>query len=327
MTAIALRVNQLLDRRSLPVAQLLLRVITAAFAAILVIGALTTEGFLSVDNVKAILGSTAFVGIIAVGITVIMLSGNLFSLSLGTTTAVCAMLFLFALQAGIVVAIVATVALGAVLGAAQGLLIGSIGANAIIVTIGAGALQEGGAVWASGGSAVFPPKNAPGMSFLADTILGVPFAVYVLVVLAVAGEYLMRRTRFGREIYLMGENKRAARAAALPIVALTAGAFAVAGACAAIAGVLIGAFNQNASLLVSGTFTYDAIAAALVGGSVVTGGRGSIARTVAGAVVIATISDLLLLRGYSTGVQILVKGAVVLVVVVLLHINQREGER
>lgn len=86
-----------------------------------------------------------------------------------------------------------------------------------------------------------------------------------------------------------------------------------------MAGVLIGAFNQNASLLLTGTYTYDAISAAIVGGNSITGGRGSISRSILGAFVIATLTDLMLLRNYSTGVQILVKGVVVIVFVAALN--------
>jgi len=134
---------------------------------------------------------------------------------------------------------------------------------------------------------------------------------------------VMRRTRFGRQIYLLGENRVAARAAALPITLLTVGSFAIASLYTAGSGILIGATSANASLLLTGSYTYDAIAAALVGGNAVTGGRGSIARTAAGAIVIATISDMLLLRSYSTGGQILVRGIIVVVVVVLTNLRER----
>ena len=90
----------------------------------------------------------------------------------------------------------------------------------------------------------------------------------------------MRRTRFGRQIYMLGENRTAARAAALPITLLTAGAFGIASLYTAGSGILIGATSANASLLLTGSYTYDAIAAALVGGNAVTGGRGSVARAV-----------------------------------------------
>jgi ribose/xylose/arabinose/galactoside ABC-type transport system permease subunit len=124
---------------------------------------------------------------------------------------------------------------------------------------------------------------------------------------------------------MLGENQPAARAAGLPVAKLTTAAFAVAGLCVAIAGILIAGFTKNVNLQVQGTYTFDVIAAILVGGSAVTGGRGSVGRTVIGALIIATITDLLLLRGASTGMQILVKGVIVIGVVVLLHLARREG--
>jgi len=146
-------------------------------------------------------------------------------------------------------------------------------------------------------------------------------------VLTIVVDAVLRGTSFGRAIYAVGENKRAARAAAISIAAVAAGAFAVAGACTGIAGALIGATNGNASLFIESTYTFDAIAAVLVGGTAVTGGRGSAGRTLFGAIVIATISSLLLLRGYSTGIQIFVKGLIVVVVVVLVQLGSRGRDR
>ncbi len=87
---------------------------------------------------------------------------------------------------------------------------------------------------------------------------------------------------------------------------------------------MVAGFAQNVNLQVAGTYTFDAIAAILVGGSAVTGGWGSVGRTVIGALIIATISDMLLLIGASTGMQIFVKGLIVTMVVVLLHLARRE---
>ena len=88
--------------------------------------------------------------------------------------------------------------------------------------------------------------------------------------------------------------------------------------------VACGSTLMNVNLQVAGTYTFDAIAAILVGGSAVTGGWGSVGRTVIGALIIATVTDMLLLVGASTGMQILVKGLIVTVVVVLLHLSRRE---
>ena len=180
------------------------------------------------------------------------------------------------------------------------------------------------AVWLSHGQSIIPPSDETSWEHLGQPVLGLPAPVYVFIVVTIILAVVMRRTRFGRQIYLLGENRVAARAAALPITLLTVGAFGIASLYTAGSGILIGATSANASLLLTGSYTYDAIAAALVGGNAVTGGRGSIARTAAGAIFIATISDMLLLRGYSTGGQILVRGIIVVVVVVLTNLQGAE---
>jgi simple sugar transport system permease protein/ribose transport system permease protein len=287
------------------------------FAAVLVYGAVSTPGFLTVVNLKAILASVGFVGIVAVGMTMIMIGGSLFSLSLGTTAAVTAMGFLAWLHFGVAPALALAAALGVAICLPQGFLVGAFGANPIIVTIGAGALQSGVALGLTGGNSIVPSRTFDAYSFLVNPVFGIPFSVYVLAGLAVVAELVLRRTRFGKELYLIGDNRVAARAAGLRIRAVTACAFGVAGLCAAIAGALIGVYNENASLLLTGTYTYDAISAAVVGGNAIGGGRGSILRTVVGAVLIAALSDMMLLRHYSTGWQIVAKGLIVVAFVAL----------
>lgn len=288
----------------------------------LLIGMATTQGFFTIENVKAILSSCSFVGIIAVGMTVIMISGAFVSLSLGTTAAVTAIFFVYSLRLGVVPAILLTIALGTAIGAIQGILIGGWGANPIILTIAAGAVQAGVVVAISQGVTVTPPSDA--YSFLNATPLGLPVSLYVLVVVVVVVELIMRRTRFGQYVYMVGESRAAARAAALPLGTIGMGVFAMACGVTAISGILLGAFNEGASLLLDKTLTYDAIAATLVGGAAVAGGRGAIWRTLLGTVAIAATTDLLLLRGYSTGVQILVKGLIVLIVVIAVHLQSME---
>jgi ribose/xylose/arabinose/galactoside ABC-type transport system permease subunit len=198
-------------------------------------------------------------------------------------------------------------------------------ANPIVLTIAAGFAIGGGSVWFSGGT----PVNAAtgGYQILNATPLGLPLAVYVLLLLAVLAEWILRRTTAGRQMYLVGENRAAARAAGLPVGRVTGVAWAFFGLCLAITGVFLAAFNTSATTNLAGTLTLDAIAAVLVGGTAITGGKGSPLRTLGGAVLISIIADVLLLRGYSTGVQILVKGVLVLAVVVLVHIRASRGSR
>jgi ribose/xylose/arabinose/galactoside ABC-type transport system permease subunit len=314
-----------LPRRRGRVASLrLLQAMGLAVAVLIIVAAVSTSGFLSWENAKAILASTTFVGMVAVGMTIIMISGSFVSMSLGTTATVTAMFFVFMLKAGVVVAILATLALGGVIGLVQGMAIGAWSANPIILTIAAGAIQEGVTVAISGGRTLSPPSM--GYDFLNDTPLGVPLGFFLLLGLVAVVELFMRRTRFGREIFLVGESRAAARAAALPLGAIGGRVFLVAGVSAALAGIMLAAFNHGASLLLNrGTLNYDAIAAALIGGTAISGGRGAPWRALAGAIVIAIVTDLVLLRGYSTGIQILVKGIIVIGFVIALHL--RTGER
>lgn len=291
---------------------------------VLVVLALTTDRFLTVENIKAILSSASIVGIMALGLTFITLIGSLVSLAIAATAVMGAMVFLVELNLGLVPALAIAIAAGAAVTALQGLIIGAWGANPVILTIGAGFLLSGITTKASGGVIVQPTGG--GWSTLNSTPLGVPLGVYVMVALALVLQFVLKRTVLGRRVTLIGENRDAARAAGMRIPRITAIAFAIAGASFALGGAFLGAFNKGASAQLEGTATFDVIAAVLVGGTLISGGRGSALRTLAGAIVIATISDLLLLRGFDTGAQILLKGVLVVVVVLATFVaSRREG--
>jgi ribose transport system permease protein len=294
--------------------------------AVTTFAAVTTEGFLTVANFKAILFTGSFVGIAAVGTTVIMVSGNLFSLSLGTTISVGAITFLSTLRYGFALAVVITLLLGVAIVAIQGAIVGIFEANPIIVSIAAGAIQAGVVTWLTSGTQVIASGAGTAYETLGGSWLGIPSGFYVLVGFTFVAAFLMQRTAFGRAVYLVGENRHAARAAGLRIWLVIAGAFGVAGLAAAGAGIVLGAFNGTATLSIGASYTYDAVAAALVGGNAIQGGHGSVWRAFFGAFFIASVSDLLLLRGYSTGVQILVEGIAVVVVVVLVQIATRREQ-
>lgn len=292
---------------------------------IIVLGA-TTGGFFTAANGKAILASAAVVGVLALGETLIMISGNLFSLGIAASAAVSAMAFIYLLQYGLVLAIVAALVVSMFANLVQGAVIGRWRANPIIVTIAAGSLCEGIGSMLTGSHELVPAAGRVSYLHLVKPVGGIPLSVYIFAALAIVLEFVLRRTRFGVSIYLLGDNRQAARAAALPVARLITYVFLVAGVMSGVAGVLLGAINRDASLSLEGTNTYNAIAAALVGGTAVGGGRGSAGRTVFGALVIAAVADLALLRGYTTGIQDLVQGVLVIIAVVIVRLTGR-GER
>lgn len=303
---------------------LLEAIIGVVVLAVVITGAMT-DRFFSLDNARAILAAAASVGITAIGASLIMIVGSAVSLAIAQTATVAAMVFLFTEHFGLGVAILLTVLAGLGMTAIQGAAVGYWSANPIVLTIASGFALGGLATWISGGSTVYPKST--NYSALNATPLGLPVAVYVLVGIALVVEWILRRTTSGRQMYLIGENAAAARAAGLPVGRVTVIAWALFGVCIAVTAVFLAAFNTSATSSLGGTLTLDATAAVLAGGTAIGGGRGSALRTLGGAVLIALISDLLLLRGFSTGQQLLVKGLLVLFVVIAVHLSSRKVRR
>lgn len=302
-----------------------LTVALAVLVVALVPVAVTTERFLTLDNARAILASAALVGITAMGATLVMIAGSAVSMAASQTATVVAMVFLATQDQGLVVATLLGLLCGIAVTAVQGVAVGYGEANPIVLTIAAGFAIGGGAIWFSGGTPVSAASDH--YEIFNATPLGLPLAVYVLLVLAALAQWILRRTAAGRQMYLVGENRAAARAAGLPVGRVIVLAWAFFGLCLAITGVFLASFNTSATTNLGGTLTLDVIAAVLVGGTAITGGKGSALRTLGGAVLISVIADILLIRGYSTGVQILVKGVLVLAVVILVHVRARRGSR
>ena len=296
----------------------------ASVVAVVVVGALTHR-FFSYDNLRAIVTSASLVGIAALGLTLMVIVGTTVSLALSQTASVCAMVFLATQSWGLASAIFVTVAAGALVTALQGVIVGYGGANPIVLTIAASFALTGLATWATGGVSVAP--SGAGYDHLNATPAGIALSVYVLIGLTVLVELTLRRSTFGKRLYLTGENPRAARAAGLAVGRTISFAWLGAGALFSVAAAFSGAFNTSANINLGGNLTFDAIAAVLAGGTPIAGGSGSAVRTLCGAVLIAAVSDLLLLRGYSTGAQIMVKGLIVLAVVIVVHLRSRQGAR
>lgn len=304
--------------------RILLPAFAVAMAIVVLWCAVTTQGFFTLENARAILASMIFVGMVSVGMTLIMVSGAFVSMALATTATISAMIFMASLSLGLPAAIVLTILSGALTGALQGLAIGGWNANPIIVTIAAAAVLEGVAVAFSHGATINPVGTS--YQVLNGRLLGLPAGLYALAALALLAEGIFRFTRLGPMIYLMGDSRVAARSAGLPVGWIGTAVFAIAGGTAALAGIFMASFNHSASLLLSrGTLGYDAIAAVLIGGAAIGGGRGSVLNTMVGVAIIAIVSDLVLLRGFTTGEQIFLKGLVMVVFAVGVHLRQERA--
>ena len=260
-------------------------------------------------------------GCVALGMTFVTLGGNIMSFSLGVTTAVASMIFMAALDLGLAPAILAAVASATVINAVQGAVIGWFRANPIIVSLAAYALLSGGTQVVIG-SKVDPSNDV--FEVLKQRPFGIPLPFLVFVAMTLIGQAILTYTRFGHELRLIGSNARAAEAAGLDVGRVTTAAYMLAGAFCGVAGVLLAARFGTADLQIARGFEYTAIAAVLVGGTAIGGGKGSLWQTFAGVAMVAVINALTLLRGFSIEVQQLVIGLAVLGVIVLQGIGREE---
>jgi ribose/xylose/arabinose/galactoside ABC-type transport system permease subunit len=298
-------------------------------AGVLIVAAVvlcvTTPQFMTVNNAKAILASTSVVGMAALGLTFVTLVGSLVSLATAQTMAVVAMVFLATQSWGLVLAALAAAATGALIAGVQGLAVGYWSINPVVLTIVTAFALTGLATLVSGGTTVY--ATGTGYTVLNSTPFGIPVSVLVFAVLAVAAHLVLRYTTRGRQVSLVGENRQAARAAGLPVGRIIVFAWVAFGLLSAVGAMFLAAFNTSATISVAGTLTFDTIAAVLVGGTSIAGGRGSALRTVIGVLVLSIISDILLLRGFPTGAQILVKGLLILVFVIAVQVRTGRSAR
>ncbi len=276
---------------------------------------LTIPGFSSNANVSAIMYSTSAVGIAAVGMALITLSGNLFMLSMGATAAVSTILFASFLYLGLLPSLVVVVMIGALFGFAQGLAVGLFRTNPIITTIAMASIITGAGSFYSGGLTVVGQGDASWLGV--GRTLGLPNQILLFLLAAVVLGFVVERTRFGRELRLIGLNPKAASFTGLRVERTLVIAYVFAAMAAAFAGALYGSQAAQGNLKLGAGLDFDAIAAVLVGGVAIRGGQGRVLDAAIGAVFLAMISNILLLKGLSLEIQLIVKGLVVIGSVIL----------
>ena len=264
----------------------------------LVAVAVATPGFFTSVSLFSLLNTTSFIGCVAIGMTFITLSGNIMSFALGVTLSTSGIVFMAVLPLGLPAALILALAFGAALTGIQGFVVGYFRANPIIVSMAALALITGGATLITQGQGVYPQGDAA--AALKGRFFGVPMPVAAFLFTTVIAQIVLSFTRFGRQLYMVGSNWRAALAAGLEPARIVLGAYVAAGLCTALAGILMAARYSSGDLELGLGYDYNAISAVLVGGTAISGGEGSAIRSLVGAFIIGICQALLLLNGFST---------------------------
>ena len=290
--------------------------VRALLLVLLAIAMLTTPGFFSTPSIIATLDYTSLIGLVALGMAFVTISGNIMSLALSATMATCGEVFLLTSNLGMWTAIAIALVAGVVVTGMQGFIIGTLRANPIIVSIAAFALIHGIVSALTGGARAYPDPGAE-YSLLRGRIGLVQAPLIVFLAGTVVAQLVLTFTRFGRNVFLVGSNFRAAEAAGIATWRTISLAYCMAGFYSGLAGIMAAARYQTADLELGAGYDYEAIAAVLIGGVAIQGGMGSAWRVFAGAVVFAAAGTLLVLRGYSTEVQRLLTGVLIFCVICL----------
>jgi ribose transport system permease protein len=288
--------------------------------------------FLSSGNLANIVRAVSEIGIIAIGMTFVILIGGI-DLSVGAVLGLAAVgSATLMVDSGLGVAPMALIvlAIGTAFGAAQGMIVAFLGIQSFIVTLaGLQAARGIARIW-SGGLGVpiaygTGPQEAPeAFALLGGSINGVlpvPAVLFLLIgALAIA---ILRTTAFGRHVYAIGGNEKAARLSGVPVHRVRITVFAIAGLLAALAGIIhAGQLNQGSPNDGAG-YELDAIAAVVIGGTSLAGGTGSMGGTIAGALLLGILNNILALNNIDANVQLLVKGLVIVAAAALQMLRPR----
>lgn len=287
--------------------------------------AITGETFSTVQNQITILRAAAVFLILAVGQTLVMNTGGI-DISTGSMVGVVGVLIGSGLQAGVIdppLAIPLAIALGAALGAFNGFNVAALGVPPLLATLGTFVAYRGFAQHYMGANMVSAMPEVI-VAFGRATLLGVPLAVYAAFAVALLGWWLLSHTLFGRYLTAIGSNVRAAEAARIDVRGITAAAYIFQGALAGLAALVLMGRLASASAALGEGLELHVIAAVVLGGTRLFGGRSTIVGTVLGVYLIGMLENGLIQTGAGFFVQRIILGLLI-IAAVALQLRRREG--
>ncbi len=322
MRALPKRTDGLLKGIDRPVA-----IAFACIVVLLIVGSLYSRSFLSPDYLLQQLKVASFLGVIATGTMIVILLGQI-DLSVPWVVAVGGMMSTAATgwgPVGLAMAIPFGIACGVALGLVNGACVAYLRIPSMIVTLAVNAVAQGLMVVHTGG---FSPQDSssPAMRALAtgDLAFGLPNALIVWAAVGAGAIFLLTRTTFGRAVYGIGNRERAAYLSGVDTQRIVLIAFAIAGGLSAFGGVLLAGYASKAAQGMGDAYLLPAIAAVVLGGASIMGGRGSYLGTVAGVILITLLQSILsVVQMPDAGRQIIY--GVVIIAMLLLYGRERRA--
>ena len=291
-----------------------------ALVVLVIAASLVSDNFLTVNNLLNILRHATIVGLLAVGVTVVLIGGN-FDLSVGAIVTMAAVL---SIEIGPVdgpltaLAIVLPLVMATLIGGVNGAIVGGLRANSIVVTVGMQFLIIGLVLALVSGQHV---RVDGATDFYVDIangyLLGIPVPVYLLAIAVVAAQFILRETAFGRHVHAVGGNENAARLAGIRTREVIVATYMMSGFLAGVTGVLVGSRVRNLDPTAGIGYEFAALTAVVLGGARLTGGDARVLSTLAAVLVLGVLTNLMILSNVRYSTQLLVQGAVLLAAVLV----------
>ncbi len=285
-----------------------------------------SPNFRSPANLTAIVLGLSFDAILAVGMTVLMIAGA-FDLSVGATLALAGATAGYAmtkLGANVPEAILIGLLTGALVGVANGFIIAKIRVNPFIATLGMQQIARGVVLLLTAGYGI--PNLPDGFNVLGQgVLLGLQYPVWIMIVIVIIGEVLLRRSKFFRQSYFIGGNERSARLSGINVERIKIINFTLMGVLAAVAGMLLTGRMGTASVSAGMNAELRVISAVVIGGASLAGGEGSVLGSLLGVLLMALLANGLNLLGINVYWQTIVTGSVLVIAVAADAINRRRA--
>ncbi|MEB3366363.1 ABC transporter permease [Saccharopolyspora sp. S2-29] len=284
------------------------------------------DAFLTEGNISTVLRLAAAIGVVSVGMTFVISAGGI-DLSVGSIVALSSVwMTTWATQSyGAGVMVLCALLVGAGCGLVNGLLVAYGRVVPFIATLAMMASARGLAERISGRQTQV--VDAPGFgALLKGHLLGVPVLVWIFAIVFVAGWVLLNRTTFGRRTLAVGGNAEAARLAGINVRRHTALVFALAGLCCGIAAIMVVARTTSGASTNGLFYELDAIAAVVIGGTLLSGGRGSMGGTLLGVLIFTTLSNVFTLNNLETDIQNIAKGVIIVLAVLVQARSRRRAD-
>jgi ribose transport system permease protein len=287
-----------------------------AFGLFLIFVAFNSKVFLSSENILTVLRQVSITGIMALGVTCVVICGRL-DLSVGSLLSLLTIMVVdLTNTVGPGKAVVITIITGVLIGCINGGLVGFLGLNALIVTLAMLSIIQGLALVYSGGNNVNVLDWDTWFAFFGrEYILGVPVPVWLFLGGACIFWFILERTTFGRKIFAIGDNEIASKFSGVNQRLIIFSAFVISGLTTAIAAIVMGSRVMGAQSTLGQGYELTVLAGVILGGTSLTGGKGGVFRTVAGITMLGFIQNALLLLGYPYYAQWLVTWVIIILVV------------